>query len=69
MFVKVSFYSTISVFIAYFFYFVFNFFTPTVPVNFVPREKWWANSDVKNKQDDPKVFPFEIKVSEDVSVY
>lgn len=69
MFVRVYFYSTILVFVAYLFYFVCNLLTEKASVNMVPEETWWSESDAKNKQDDPNIYRFEIKVSEQVSFY
>lgn len=69
MFVKVYFYSTILVFGSYLFYFVCNLLMQKAPVDVVPEETWWSFNDAINKQDDPNIYPFEIKVSEQVSFY
>lgn len=68
MFGRKSLYNIILVYIGYLIYVSYNYLTSQSSVSLVPEETWWAESDVKNKVDDPIIYPFKIKVSEKVSL-
>lgn len=38
-------------------------------MSLVPEEIWWGESNAENSTSDTRIYPFEIKVSEQVSNY
>lgn len=69
MFIKKNFvYSIVFIFFSYLGYVFYNLLYPRMPISLVPEKTWWSDSVVKNKVDDPNLYPFEIKVSEQVSL-